>query len=69
MSESQSQKSSWNFHNNYEKIKQSKKNLKEKDSKAELICQNIEDADISDASVILFWFTDEIISQSNVKKI
>ena len=54
--------------NNYEKINQSKKNLKEKESKAELICQNIEDADISDASVILFWFTDENIINQMLKK-
>ena len=45
--------------NNSEKINQAKKNLKEKNIKGELIYQNIEDSDISDASVILFWFTDE----------
>ena len=38
--------------NNSEKINQAKKNLKEKNIKGELIYQNIEDSDISDASVI-----------------
>ena len=50
--------------NNSEKIKIAKKNLNDKNIKAKLICQNIEESDISDASIILFWFTDEkIISQ------
>ena len=50
--------------NNSEKIKIAKKNLNDKNIKAKLICQNIEESDISDASVILFWFTDEkVISQ------
>ncbi len=47
--------------NNSEKIKQAKKNLAEKNIKADLICQNIKDSILSDASVILFWFTDEKI--------
>ena len=45
--------------NNLEKIEKAKKNLKEKNSKGDFICENIEDSDISDASVVLFWFTDE----------
>jgi len=50
--------------NNLEKIKIAKKNLNDKNIKAKLICQNIEESDISDASIILFWFTDEkVISQ------
>lgn len=50
--------------NNSEKIKIAKKNLNDKNIKAKLICQNIEESDISDASIILFWFTDEkVISQ------
>ena len=47
--------------NNSEKIKQAKKNLEEKNTKADLICQNVEDSIFSDASVILFWFSDENI--------
>lgn len=50
--------------NNSEKIKLAKKNLEQKNIPGELICKNIEDSDISDATVILFWFTDEnIINQ------
>ncbi|MDH3361095.1 MAG: class I SAM-dependent methyltransferase [Nitrosopumilus sp.] len=50
--------------NNPKKISDGKKNLDEKKIQGEMICQNIENSDFSDASVILFWFTDEkIISQ------
>ena len=44
---------------NFEKIKKAKKNLENKKISAELICQNITESDIFDATVILFWFTDE----------
>ena len=54
--------------NNSEKIKQARKSLDEKNTKADVICQNIEDSDISDASVILFWFTDENIINNMLKK-
>ena len=54
--------------NNSEKIKQARKSLEEKNTKADVICQNIEDSDISDASVILFWFTDENIINNMLKK-
>ncbi|MGY5146530.1 MAG: SAM-dependent methyltransferase [Candidatus Nitrosopumilus sp. bin_7KS] len=54
--------------NNSEKIKQAKKNLEEKNIKADLICQNIEDSILSDASVILFWFTDEKIINEMMRK-
>ena len=47
--------------NNSEKIKNASKSLEEKNIKAELICQDIQESNISDASVILFWFTDETI--------
>ena len=47
--------------NNPEKIQQAKNNLEEKQIQAQLICKNIEESDISDATVILFWFTDEEI--------
>ena len=54
--------------NNSKKIKQAKKNLAEKNIKANLINQNIEDAIFSDASVILFWFTDEKIINEMMEK-
>ena len=54
--------------NNPEKIKKMKKNLEENNTKAELICQDIQESDISEASVILFWFTDESIIQNMMKK-
>jgi len=54
--------------NNSEKIIKAKKNLEEKNIQGEMICQKIEDSDISNASVILFWFTDENIINSMLKK-
>jgi hypothetical protein len=54
--------------NNSQKIEQAKKNLEEKNTKADLICQNVEDSIFSDASVILFWFTDENIINKMMKK-
>jgi hypothetical protein len=54
--------------NNSQKIEQAKKNLGEKNTKADLICQNVEDSIFSDASVILFWFTDENIINKMMKK-
>ena len=54
--------------NNSEKIKQAVKILEKKNIQAELICQNIEESDISDASVILFWFTDESVINQMVEK-
>jgi len=54
--------------NNSEKIMNAKKNLQGNNTNAELICQNIEEADISDASVILFWFTDEDIINKMLEK-
>ena len=54
--------------NNLEKIQNAQKNIKEKNIDAKLIYQNIEESDISDATVILFWFTDEKIIKDMVKK-
>ena len=54
--------------NNFEKVSQAKKNLEEKNIQGEMICQNIKNADISDASVILFWFTDENVINHMLKK-
>ena len=54
--------------NNLEKIQNAQKNIKEKNIDVKLIHQNIEESDISDATVILFWFTDEKIIRDMVKK-
>ena len=54
--------------NNLEKIQNAQKNIKEKNINAKLIHQNIEESDISDATVILFWFTDENIIKKMIKK-
>ncbi|KEQ57177.1 hypothetical protein AAA799E16_01678 [Marine Group I thaumarchaeote SCGC AAA799-E16] len=54
--------------NNCEKIENAKKNLKEKQIQAEVKCQDVLDSDISDATVILFWFTDENITNQMLKK-
>ena len=54
--------------NNSKKIEQAKNNLDEKDLKIDLICQNIEESVLSDASVILFWFTDESIINKMITK-
>ncbi len=54
--------------NNLEKIQNAQKNIKEKNINIKLIHQKIEKSDISDATVILFWFTDEKIINEMVKK-
>ena len=54
--------------NNLEKIQNAQKNIEGKNINAELIYQNIEESDISDATVILFWFTDENIINKMIKK-
>jgi len=47
--------------NNLEKIQSAQKNIEKKNINAKMIHENIEESDISDATVILFWFTDEKI--------
>ena len=54
--------------NNLEKIQNAQKNIKEKNINIKLIHQKIEESDISDATIILFWFTDEKIINEMVKK-
>ena len=54
--------------NNLEKIQHAKEIMKEKNIQAQLICKNIQESDISDASVVLFWFTDEEIIQQMLEK-
>lgn len=45
--------------NNPQKIKQAKEILSQKNIQCQLDCKNIEDSEFADATVILFWFTDE----------
>lgn len=54
--------------NNSEKIQRAKKNLEQKNIHGQLICENIEESEISDATVILFWFTDENVINQMLKK-
>jgi len=54
--------------NNYEKIQNAKVHLKEKNLQGQFICSNIEDSDILEASVILFWFSDENIINKMMEK-
>ncbi|MDX1596928.1 MAG: SAM-dependent methyltransferase [Nitrosopumilaceae archaeon] len=53
--------------NDFDKIKNSKEKLEQTDS-CKLICSDIQKEDISDASVILFWFTDENIINEMMSK-
>ena len=54
--------------NNLEKTQSAQKNIKKNNTNAEIIYQNIEESDISNATVILFWFTDENIINKMIKK-
>ncbi|NND86798.1 MAG: SAM-dependent methyltransferase [Nitrosopumilus sp.] len=54
--------------NNSQKIKQAKEVLNQKNIQCQLDCKNVEDSDFSDATVILFWFTDENIINQMMKK-
>ena len=54
--------------NNLKKIQSAQKNIEEKKINAKLIHQDIEESDISDATVILFWFTDENIINKMIVK-
>jgi len=45
--------------NNLKKIQNAKEKLNQKNISGELICEDIQKSDLSDASIILFWFTDE----------
>ena len=54
--------------NNLEKIQKAQKNIEKKNINAKMIHENIEESDISDATVILFWFTDENIIKKMIKK-
>ena len=54
--------------NNPKKIQHAKEILEQKNIQGKLICNNIEESDISDASVILFWFTDDNLINKMLKK-
>ena len=54
--------------NNSKKIQAAKEILKQKNIQGQLICENIEESDISDASVILFWFTDDDVINQMLEK-
>jgi len=54
--------------NNLEKIQNAQKTIEEKSMDVKVIHQNIEESDISNATVILFWFTDENIIKKMIKK-
>jgi SAM-dependent methyltransferase len=54
--------------NNPNKIKQAKDILSQNNLSADLICKDIQNVDISDATVILFWFTNEDIIKHMMNK-
>ncbi len=54
--------------NNEQKIKTAKNNLDVKKIHVDLICDDIQNVELSDATVILFWFTDETIINKMMKK-
>lgn len=54
--------------NNPDKIKLAKNILGKNNPSGELICDNIENIDISDATAILFWFTNEEIIKHMMSK-
>jgi len=54
--------------NNSKKIEKAKKNLEEKNIQGDFIYQDIKESEISDATVILFWFTDEDLINNMLKK-
>ena len=55
--------------NNYDKISSAKKTLEDKNlSNWALKCEDVLEADISDATVILFWFSDYIIIEKMMQR-
>ena len=54
--------------NNYEKVQNAQNIINEKNIDVEIIHKNIQKSDLSDATVILFWFTDEEIINEMTKK-
>ena len=54
--------------NNSEKIQQAKKKIEIKNLQGQFICKDVIDSEIEDASVILFWFTEEEILKNMMPK-
>lgn len=54
--------------NNPDKIRQAKDILNKNNLLGDLICEDIQNVDISDATVILFWFTNEEIIKHMMNK-
>ncbi len=54
--------------NNPEKIQHAKEIMEQKNIQGNLVCSNVEESDISDASIILFWFTDSDVINQMFKK-
>ena len=54
--------------NNAKKIQLAKEHFEQKNIQGKFICSNIEEEDMSDASVILFWFIDENVINKMMKK-
>ncbi|MFB5608609.1 MAG: methyltransferase domain-containing protein [Nitrosarchaeum sp.] len=54
--------------NNPDKINQAKNSLNQDNLLGEFICEDIQNADISDATVILFWFTNEDVIKHMMNK-
>lgn len=54
--------------NNPDKIRQAREILNKNNLSGDLICEDIQNVDISDATVILFWFTNEEIIKHMMNK-
>ena len=54
--------------NNPQKIRQAKEILNQENLIGELVCEDIQNSDMLDATVILFWFTDEKIINHMMNK-
>jgi hypothetical protein len=54
--------------NNPDKIKQARDILNQENLSGDFICENIQNTDISNATVILFWFTNEEIIRHMMNK-
>ena len=54
--------------NNQNKINIAKNHLMKKNLEVELVCEDIESTEFEDATIILFWFADEKIINSMMKK-
>ncbi|MCY4491591.1 MAG: SAM-dependent methyltransferase [Thaumarchaeota archaeon] len=53
---------------NCQKIEDAKKNIKKCDRPGMFLCEDVIESDISDATVVLFWFTNEDIIHAMMKK-